>query len=294
MPAISIQSLTKRFGSVAAVDDLTFDVAPGRITGFLGPNGAGKTTTLRMLVDLIKPTSGTALFGTRHYRDFENPRHVVGSLLEATGLHPGRTGRNQLRILGRSTGATTERIDDLLAKVDLLDDADRRVGGYSLGMKQRLGLASALLGDPEILILDEPANGLDPAGIAWLRTMLRQMAAQGRTILVSSHVLSEVSQTVDDIVIINDGKLRFAGALSDLADQSVTVRTHEVQRLRDVLVSRGFEVASSDSSSLRVTNATGEQIGQVAAKEGIVLSNLSDDSGSLEEAFLRLTGAPTA
>jgi ABC-2 type transport system ATP-binding protein len=292
MPALSFHGLTKRFGSVAAVDDLTFDVASGRITGFLGPNGAGKTTTLRMLVDLVQPTSGSALIGDRHYRDLERPRSVVGSLLEATGLHPGRTGRNQLRILGRSTGATQARIDDLLSKVDLLGDADRRVGVYSLGMKQRLGLAGALLGDPEILVLDEPANGLDPAGMAWLRSMLRSMAAEGRTILVSTHVLSEVSQTVDDIVIINDGRLRFTGALTDLAEQGVTVRTAELQRLHDVLVNRGFEVGASDSSSLRVANATGEQIGEVAAKEGIVLSNLSDDNGSLEEAFLRLTGAP--
>ena len=223
MPAVTIERLTKRFGPVAAVHDVSFEVPAGRITGFLGPNGAGKTTTLRMLVGLIEPTTGRALISGRHYADLPTPRRIVGSLLEATGLHPGRTGRDQLRILARGTGAGRARIDELLAQVDLGDDADRRVGGYSLGMKQRLGLAGALLGDPEILILDEPANGLDPAGTAWLRSLLREFAAQGRTILISSHVLSEIAQTVDDVVIMNSGTLRFAGPLADLTEDDASL-----------------------------------------------------------------------
>jgi ABC-2 type transport system ATP-binding protein len=221
MTDISVRGLTKRFGAVLAVQDLSFDVPVGSITGFLGPNGAGKTTTLRMALGLVTPTAGQALIGGRRYADLPHPRRSVGALLEATGYHPGRTGRNHLRILAGVAGAGPERVDEVLDLVELTGSADRRVGGYSLGMRQRLGLAAALLGDPGLLVLDEPANGLDPAGMAWLRGLLRGLAADGRTVLISSHVLSEVAQTVDQVVIINDGMLRYAGRLDGLGGESL-------------------------------------------------------------------------
>ncbi|MBO2454005.1 ABC transporter ATP-binding protein [Actinomadura barringtoniae] len=219
MTGVSVRGLTKDFGSsVRAVDALTFTVAPGRVTGFLGPNGAGKTTTLRMMVGLIRPTAGEALINGRTYGQLARPRRVVGALLEATGAHPGRRGRDHLRLLAQVTGMPARRVDEALDQVGLTDAAGRRVGGYSLGMRQRLGLGAALLGDPEILLLDEPANGLDPAGIAWLRSLLRDLAAEGRAVLISSHVLSEVAQTADDVVIVNEGQLRHAGPLAELDD----------------------------------------------------------------------------
>jgi len=221
MTDISVRGLTKRFGPVTAVDDLTFDVPAGRITGFLGPNGAGKTTTLRMALGLITPTAGEALIGGRRYADLPQPRRAVGALLEATGFHPGRRGRDHLRILARAADVDSARVETVLDLVELSSAADRRVGGYSLGMRQRLGLAAALLGDPRVLVLDEPANGLDPAGMAWLRRLLRDLAAEGRTVLVSSHVLSEVAQTVDQVVIINEGRLRYAGTLDGLGSDSL-------------------------------------------------------------------------
>jgi ABC-2 type transport system ATP-binding protein len=213
---VSVRGLTKRFGAVEAVSDLTFDVPPGQVTAFLGPNGAGKTTALRMLLGLVAPTSGEALIEGRPYDQLPRPRRVVGAAVEAMAAHPGRRGRDHLWTIAAATGATSERVDHALAQVDLTDAQHRRVGGYSLGMRQRLALAAALLGDPRILILDEPANGLDPAGMSWLRGLLRDLAAEGRTVLVSSHVLSEVSQTADHVVIINAGRLRFAGPLADL------------------------------------------------------------------------------
>jgi len=212
MTDISVRGLTKRFGAVTAVRDLTFDVGPGAVTGFLGPNGAGKTTTLRMLLGLVRPTAGTATIGGRRYADLAHPRRVVGAVLEATGFHPGRTGRDHLRILARRTGVPDRRVGEVLDEVVLTGEAGRRLGGYSLGQRQRLGLAAALLGDPEVLVLDEPANGLDPAGVAWLRKLVRGRAAEGRTVLVSSHVLAEVAQTVDRVVIVSGGALRYAGA----------------------------------------------------------------------------------
>jgi ABC-2 type transport system ATP-binding protein len=221
MTDVSVRGLTKRFGSVHAVEDLSFDVPTGKVTGFLGPNGAGKTTTLRMALGLVGPTAGEALIGGRRYADLPHPRREVGALLEATGFHPGRKGRDHLRILAQQAGCGRGRVDEVLKLVELTDAADRRVGGYSLGMRQRLGLASALLGDPGVLIFDEPANGLDPAGMAWLRGLLRGLAAEGRTVLVSSHVLSEVEQTVDQVVIINEGRLRYAGTLGNLGGESL-------------------------------------------------------------------------
>jgi ABC-2 type transport system ATP-binding protein len=213
---ITVTGLTKRYGPVTAVDGLTFTVEPGQVTGFLGPNGAGKTTTLRMLLGLVSPTAGSALIGGRRYADLRAPRQAVGAVLEATGFHPGRTGRDHLRVLAEASGIPAARVAAALGRVGLDDAADRRVRGYSLGMRQRLGLAAALLGDPRVLVLDEPANGLDPAGMAELRDVLRGLAAGGRTILMSSHVLSEVAQTVDRVIIITSGTLRFAGPLGEL------------------------------------------------------------------------------
>lgn len=213
---ITIDGLTKRYGGMTAVDDLTFTVEPGVVTGFLGPNGAGKTTTLRMVLGLITPTAGRALIDGRRYADLRKPRRVVGAVLEATGFHPGRRGRDHLRILAQAGGLPAARVDEVLDRVGLADAAQRRVGGYSLGMRQRLGLASALLGDPKVLVLDEPANGLDPAGMADLRDVLRGLADEGRTVLMSSHVLSEVAQTVDRVVIVAGGTLRHAGPLAEL------------------------------------------------------------------------------
>jgi ABC-2 type transport system ATP-binding protein len=216
MTDVTVRALSKRFGAVQAVDDLSFDVPEGRITGFLGPNGAGKTTTLRALLGLVRPTAGEARIGGIAYDQLSEPRRVVGAVLESTGAHPRRTGRDHLRILAGVTRVGDDRIDQVLELVGLSAAAGRRVGGYSLGMRQRLGLAGALLGDPRVLLLDEPANGLDPEGIAWLRGLLRRFAAEGRTVLVSSHVLSEIAQTVDRVVIISDGRLRFEGSLDEV------------------------------------------------------------------------------
>jgi ABC-2 type transport system ATP-binding protein len=216
MTTLEVRHLTKRFRTAVAVDDLSFSAPAGRVTGFLGPNGSGKTTTLRMALGLVRPTSGDALIDGKPYSELPTPRRIVGAMLDASGLHPGRSGRDHLLVLAASAGVDRFRVEELLDQVELTAVADRRVRGYSLGMKQRLGLASALLGDPEILILDEPANGLDPAGMAWLRNLLRDQASQGRTVIVSSHVLSEVEQTVDHVVIISAGRLRFDGPLSEI------------------------------------------------------------------------------
>jgi ABC-2 type transport system ATP-binding protein len=218
MSGIVVRGLTKDFGRVRAVRELSFEAPEGQVTGFLGPNGAGKTTTLRMILGLVRPTAGTALVDGHRYADLPLPRRTVGAVLEATGFHPGRRGREHLRILADVSRVPAGRVAEVLDEVDLTEAADRRVGGYSLGMRQRLGLAAALLGDPRVLVLDEPANGLDPAGMAWLRGLLRSLAGQGRAVVVSSHVLAEVAQTVDRVVIVHKGQLRFAGPLRELAD----------------------------------------------------------------------------
>jgi ABC-2 type transport system ATP-binding protein len=217
MATLSVERLVKRYGSVTAVDDVSFEVGPGRVTAFLGPNGAGKTTTLRTLLGLARPTSGRALVRGVPYAALERPRRVVGAVLENTAAHPGRRGRDHLRVLARPAGVGETRVAEVLDAVGLTADAGRRVGGYSLGMRQRLGIAGALLGDPEVLVLDEPANGLDPGGMAWLRGLLRELAAQGRTVVLSSHVLSEVAQTADDVVVLHRGGLRYSGPLDRLA-----------------------------------------------------------------------------
>jgi ABC-2 type transport system ATP-binding protein len=220
---IAVRGLTKRYGAVTAVSGLTFEVEPGVLTGFLGPNGAGKTTTLRMLLGLVAPTAGEALVDGRRYAGLDEPRRVVGAVLETTGFHPGRTGRDHLRVLAEVGGIPASRVAEALDQVGLAEAAGRRVRGYSLGMRQRLGLAAALLGDPQVLILDEPGNGLDPAGLAGLRDLLRGMAAEGRTVLMSSHLLSEVAQTVDEVIIIAGGTLRHAGPLAGLTARGETL-----------------------------------------------------------------------
>jgi ABC-2 type transport system ATP-binding protein len=217
-PVLRVSDLTKHYGDTVAVEALTFALAPGTITGFLGPNGAGKTTTLRLLLGLAEPTAGEALIFGHHYRELENPMHRVGAVLESSDFDPGRSGRNHLRALALATDIAFDRVEELLALVELQAAADRPVRTYSLGMRQRLGLAGALLGDPDLLLLDEPANGLDPAGVRWLRDFLRQFAAQGRTVLISSHVLAEVAQTVDAVMIINRGRLVATVALAELSD----------------------------------------------------------------------------
>jgi ABC-2 type transport system ATP-binding protein len=293
MATVSIRSLTKRFGRVLAVDGLTFDAPAGKITGFLGPNGAGKTTTLRSLVGLVRPTSGQALIDGRRYQDLPNPRRVVGAVLESGSSRPGRSGRDHLRVLAATARVGDRRVDEMLDLVGLTDAAGRRASAYSLGMRQRLGLAGALLGEPEVLILDEPANGLDPEGIAWLRTLLQGLAAEGRSVLISSHLLSEVAQTVDRVVIVDHGKLRFAGSLDELGSGTVSVRAAQQDRLRDALATAGYGVRVV-AGGLEVVGASPERVGQVAAAEQIALSALTADSASLEAAFLQLTSSDEA
>jgi ABC-2 type transport system ATP-binding protein len=291
---IEVEGLTKRFGSTLAVDDLSFTVHPGKITGFLGPNGAGKSTTMRTILGLVKPTAGrTAVLGVQ-YRELERPVQRVGVLLETFDAHPGRSGRNHLRVLAVAGGIPRSRADEVLELVDLRDAGRRRVKGYSLGMRQRLGLAAALLGDPEVLVLDEPANGLDPQGIRWLRDFLRSLAGEGRTILISSHVLSEVAQTVDEVVIIHRGKLVRQAAMADveaMAAGSTTVRSPTAQRLAELLAEATIEVTTGADGRL-VVAAPPERVGEIAAQHAIVLHELSVERASLEEVFLELTGDP--
>jgi ABC-2 type transport system ATP-binding protein len=291
---IDVRGLTKRFGEVTALDDLTFSVRPGVVTGFLGPNGAGKTTTLRCLLGLVAPTSGSATVDGRPYRDLERPLQTVGAALEAADFHPGRSARAHLQVMALAARVPSARVDELLERVGLGEFADRRVGGYSLGMRQRLALAQALLGDPAVLILDEPANGLDPAGIAWLRHLLRALAAEGRTVLVSSHVLGEVQQTVDDVVVVARGRLVRQGALSEIESgpTAVLVRTPTPEPLRAALAS--YAVTEADGR-LRVAGCTTEEVGRLAFQQRIELHELAAEPSDLERIFLDLTseGAPS-
>jgi ABC-2 type transport system ATP-binding protein len=289
---ITVDHLTKKFGSVTAVDDLSFTLKHGAVTGFLGPNGAGKTTTLRMLLGLTRPTRGTALLFGRHYVEIDNPAKRVGAVLEATDFHPGRSGREHLLMLACAAGLPARRVDDVLQTVSLTSAAKRRVGGYSMGMRQRLGLAGALLGDPELLILDEPANGLDPEGVHWLREFLRTFAGEGRTVFVSSHVLAEVAQTVDDIVIIDRGRLVTVSPLADLLARAVAgvhVIAPEAGRLHDILREQEIESRLLDSHELVATGVTPAEVGEIAGVAGIFLHELASQSSSLEDIFLELT-----
>src|SRR6266540_6810608 len=266
MTEVVVRGLSKDFGRIPAVRELSFEIPGGQVTGFLGPNGAGKTTTLRMVLGLVRPTAGTALIDGRRYADLPHPRRAVGAVLEATGFHPGRRGREHLRILAQVTGVPRSRVDEVLDEVELTADADRRVGGYSLGMRQRLGLAAALLGDPRVLVLDEPANGLDPQGIRWLRDFLRRLAAEGRAILVSSHVLAEVAQTADEVVVIHHGRSVVQAPLAELIAQGsggVRVAGPDVPRLGELLRADGAKVDDGGDGRIVVHDQTGEDIGRV-------------------------------
>ena len=292
---IEVEHLTKRFRSATAVDDLSFSVPRGRITGFLGPNGAGKTTTLRVLLGLALPTNGRASVAGKRYRELEAPLETVGAVLEASNYHPARTGRNHLRVLAAAAGIANARVDQVLAEVELSDAARRRVGGYSLGMRQRLSVAAALLGEPELLVLDEPANGLDPEGIRWLRNFLRSFADGGGTVFVSSHVLAEVSQLADEVVIIHRGKLVAHQPVVELIAQAAgatRVRSPRAAALLERLRAAGID-AEADGERLAV-HAPPERVGDLAAEAGIPLHELVADTGSLEEAFLELTAEPQA
>ena len=295
-PVVRAESLTKRFGKLTAVDDLSFALEPGTITGFLGPNGAGKTTTLRMLLGLAAPSQGRALIFDTPYREIHNPALRIGAVLEATDFHPGRSGRNHLRTLAHAVGIADSRVDEVLGVVELDRAAKRRVKGYSLGMRQRLGLAAALLGDPELLVLDEPANGLDPEGVRWLRNFLRAFAGEGHTVLVSSHVLAEVAQTVDHVLIINDGKLVREARLDELTATvggSVRVRSPQAAQLQEALASAEIDVTGRNGA-LIANGTTAERVGEIAAANGVVLHELVTEESSLEEIFLNLTSEPEA
>jgi ABC-2 type transport system ATP-binding protein len=292
--AIEAVGLTKRYADVTAVDDLTFRVREGSVTGFLGPNGAGKTTTLRMVLGLARPSAGEATIGGRRYVDLDDPARTVGANLEVAGAHPGRSGRNHLRALAAMAGLPHSRVDEVLRLVELDQAADRRAGKYSLGMRQRLGLAATLLGDPQVLILDEPANGLDPQGIRWLRDFLRSMAREGRTVLVSSHVLAEVAQTVDDVVVIHRGRLVEQGPVETLtaAGAGVLVRSPRPEELRSALYREGLTAAETPDGALVVEGVDAARIGDIAFAAGVPLHELSPRTTSLEEAFLALTSDP--
>jgi len=293
---IEVDRLTKRYGKTVAVDDLSFNVTPGRITGFLGPNGAGKTTTLKAVLALIHPTSGTTRVLGTHYRELDDPARKVGAVLETSRYHPGRSGRNHLRVLAAQAGIPRQRVEEVLDLVAMKEPAKRRVGGYSLGMRQRLGLAAALLGEPQLLILDEPANGLDPAGIRWLRDLLRSVAHEGRTILVSSHVLAEIEQIADEVVIIHRGKFVAQSTTAELAARAaagVRVRSPEADRLRELLFGQGMSAIVLEDGALGVTDGTPERVGELAAANNIVLHELVAERATLEEAFLELTAGET-
>ncbi|QJU55527.1 ATP-binding cassette domain-containing protein [Herbiconiux sp. KACC 21604] len=289
---IEFAHLTKSFGAVNAVSDLSLTVEPGQVTGFLGPNGAGKTTTLRMLLGLVRPTSGAATFGGTPYAELRSPLATVGASLEAASFHPGRSARNHLAVYAQAAGLPKTAPDAALEKVGLSAYGNRRVGGYSLGMRQRLGLAFALLGDPGVLVLDEPINGLDPEGIKWIRLLLRGMAAEGRTVLISSHLLSEVQQTVDEVVIISHGALVHRGELSSLdtsESKQVQVNADDRDRLAEIIRAAGYEVSNLRSGVL-VENAEAGVIGRLAFDAGIPLTGLSQKRTGLEESFLALVG----
>jgi ABC-2 type transport system ATP-binding protein len=289
---VEVRDLTKTFGSVTAVDSLSFTVEPGQVTGFLGPNGAGKTTTLRMALGLITPDRGTTTIGGTPYAALPQPTRQVGAVLE-TAFHPGRTGRDHLRVYCRAAGLPTSRADEVLAQVGLAPAGKRKAGNYSLGMRQRLGLATALLGDPQVLVLDEPANGLDPEGIQWLRGFLRHLAHdQGRTVLISSHLLAEVEQTADRVVIVGAGKLVREGTLDELRGESagtVLVRTPAAEQLTAALAGTGAVVEATGPGALTVTGLTTDEVGARAFTAGVELHELRSHTSGLEEVYFRLT-----
>ena len=291
---IEVSQLTKRFGAVTAVDELSFQIGSGVVTGFLGPNGAGKTTTLRMLLGLVRPTSGQAMIWGKRYAELGSRRPKVGALLEASGVHPGRTVRDHLRVRCAALGLPRSRVDAALEAAGMSKLAARRAGNLSLGERQRLGLAGALLGDPEVLILDEPGNGLDPAGVSWLRGFLRQLAAEGRTVLVSSHMLAEVAQTADEVIVIDGGRLISHAPVRQLlagAREVVVVRTPKAVELREALEAEGASVQLIGADRLEIGGPTLEQVATLAAARRLPVFEIGLQAGSLEEAFLQVTSA---
>jgi ABC-2 type transport system ATP-binding protein len=290
---IVVERLTKQYKKLRAVDDLSFSVRPGRVTGFLGPNGAGKTTTLRMLLGLVTPTAGTATFGGQRYATLTDPIRSVGAVLEASSAHRGRTGRNHLRMICRAAGLPDTRADEALAMVGLTPAANRKFKGYSLGMKQRLGIAAAMLGDPRVLILDEPANGLDPEGIRWMRDLLKALAAEGRTVLVSSHLLGEMQLLADDVVIVAAGKLVRQGPVEEVLGAAgaaqVRVRTPQPDALIAALDALNATAAQQPDGSLLISGADPAAVGHAAFTASVELHELAGERGDLEQVFLQLT-----
>lgn len=291
MHGLQIDRVTKRYGRTTVVQDLTFDVQPGRVTGFLGPNGAGKSTTMKVLLGLASPDHGTATIGGTEYARLLDPVRTVGVVLEPNAFHPGRSGRNHLRILADATAIPYARVDALLESVGLAEAADRKVGAYSLGMRQRLGIAEALLGDPPVMVLDEPGNGLDPQGIRWLRGLLRDRAAEGHTIFVSSHLLAELENLADDAIVIDRGRLVLSGAIAELQRREVLARAASTGELRAVLEQAGGTVRLRDDGALVVDGLPIDDVGERAHAAGIALHELSQGPGSLEELFIDLTSS---
>jgi ABC-2 type transport system ATP-binding protein len=292
---IEIEHVTKRYGERVAVDDLTFSVKPGVVTGFLGPNGAGKSTTMRVILGLDRPTAGTATINGKPYRDLHAPLHEVGALLEARAIHTGRSAYNHLVAMAQTHGIGRKRVEEVIEVVGLSEVARKRAGGFSLGMGQRLGIAAALLGDPATLILDEPANGLDPEGIRWIRNLLKGLAAEGRTVFLSSHLMAEMAQTAEHLVVIGRGRLIADTTVADIVAQAshnaaVTVRTPQASELRDALAGDGVAVTSDEREVLEVHGLTSAEVGTTAARHGIVLHELISQKASLEQAFMSLTG----
>jgi ABC-2 type transport system ATP-binding protein len=291
---IEVDQLVKRFGRVTAVDGLTFTVRPGHVTGFLGPNGAGKTTTMRVILGLDAPSSGTARINRKNYQELIRPLHQVGALLDATALHPGRTAEAHLASIARSNGIARRRVTEMLQLTGLEAVASRRLKGFSLGMKQRLGIAAALLGDPPILMFDEPVNGLDTEGIAWIRQFMRALAADGRTVLVSSHLMSEMAQTADRLIVIGRGRLIADTTTAELIESSsrkdVLVCSPRAAELAGLMTARGAVVTRQDDGALAVTGLDAPAIGDLAAEQGIAVHALIPRTASLEDAYLDLTG----
>jgi ABC-2 type transport system ATP-binding protein len=292
---LNVEHLTKRYGTVTAVGGLTFEVGPGRVTGFLGPNGAGKTTTLRLLLGLAAPTSGTATINGARYRDLPDPIRTVGAALDNDTFHPGRSAIEHLRILATAAGISRRRPAEVLGMVGLTKEAHRRAGTFSLGMRQRLTLATALLGDPGVLILDEPLNGLDPAGIRWMRDLLRQLAAEGRTVLVSSHLLAEAAQTVEDVVVISHGRLAAEGPVANLtaATNTTRIRTPDTELLMSVLARQQITARLVAPGTIEVRGADPDQVARIAAGAGVVVLELTRHTEDLEELFFDLTSDHT-
>jgi ABC-2 type transport system ATP-binding protein len=290
---IEARGLTKDYADKRAVDDLSFDVHPGIVTGFLGPNGSGKSTTMRLILGLDRPTKGDVTVNGKHYRDHPAPLHEVGALLEARSVHTGRSARNHLLALAQTHGIPRSRVDELIDVVGLHEVAKKRAGQFSLGMGQRLGIATALLGDPQTVMLDEPVNGLDPEGIHWIRNLLKSLAAEGRTVFVSSHLMSEMSLTADHLIVIGRGKLiadtSVADFLAGASKQLVHVRTPQTEQLREILAGLGATVTDPEEGLLEISGLTAEQIGEAAAAQKIVLHELTPHQASLEEAFMDLT-----